>query len=445
MISKKYDVLIVGAATTGVYFGWLMAKKGYSVLIIDKEARNQVGQRLEVIHFDQKTFTELNVSPPTEEPELIRPWKGIWVSRLPLWLQRMYKILESDGVQFEFSCRFKELIYKNKRIIGAKFEKKNEVSEVDTRLVVDASGVACAVRSSLPEDYGIETWKYESHNRFFVILHYFKWLKPNEPHPTWGDVWPYHFVFIDPGYSREEPIVGIIGPESFKTTEVIWKEFLEQETFPPFEITKREFNSFPLTKQPYSLVADGFFCAGDSAALMNPLEARGIPETWKLCSHAAEVFNNALKKDKYLSQELLWDVNVEHFRNEGADLAYIYMITQAIFALSEKEINFLLKKLRGIVDPPDGSEDSGEIKLGAGKMIKIISKVLGAIFTGKLSLRALGRFIKKNRHASKIKKHYKKYPMAPKDFNKWVQKADELWKLREVVPRVYKTITVMYP
>jgi flavin-dependent dehydrogenase len=442
---RKYDILVVGAATTGIYFGWLMAKKGHSVLIIDKEAKAQVGQRLEVIHFDQETFKELNVPPPKESPELIRPWKGIWVSRLPLWLQRMYKILESDGVHFEFSCKFKELLYENKRIIGAKLEKKNELTEVKTRLVVDASGAACAVRSSLPEDYGIETWKYKSDNRFFVILHYFKWLKPEEPHPTWGDVWPYHFVFIDPGYSREEPIVGIIGPESFKTVEKIWEDFLEQEDFPPFKVTKREFNSFPLTKQPYSIVADGFFCAGDSAAIMNPLQARGIPETWRLCTDASVIIDNLLKGDKYLSQEHLWEINVNHFRTEGAQSAYVHMLTQAVFALKEKEINFLLKKLRHIVDPPGDSDEASDIKLTAGKMFKIIFKVLGALFIGKISLSTVGRFIKKSRHASKIKKHYKKYPDSPKEFENWVERAKELWNLREVVPREYNTISTIYP
>ena len=118
---KTCDVLIVGAATTGIYFGWLMAKKGHSVLVVDKEEREQVGQRLEVIHLDKETFEELDIPPPTEAPELIGSWKGIWVSRLPLFFQRMYKILEDDGVQFEFSCNFKELIFENGQVSSSAF------------------------------------------------------------------------------------------------------------------------------------------------------------------------------------------------------------------------------------------------------------------------------------------------------------------------------------
>ena len=149
-----------------------MAQKGHSVLVIEKDAREQVGQRLEVIHFHKKTMEDLNIPPPVDPPEFMFPYKGVIVSRLPLFLQRMYGVVEADGVEFEFSCEFKELIFENQRIIGAKVEKNDQKFEILARLVVDASGIASCVRTSLPEEYGIETWKYESHNRFFVILNY---------------------------------------------------------------------------------------------------------------------------------------------------------------------------------------------------------------------------------------------------------------------------------
>ena len=106
MSTRKCDILIIGAGTTGVYFGWLMARRGHAVIIIDKDRREDVGQRLEVIHFHQKTMADLEIPPPIEPPELLFPYKGVYVSRLPLFLQRMYGLVESAGVQFEFNiCR----------------------------------------------------------------------------------------------------------------------------------------------------------------------------------------------------------------------------------------------------------------------------------------------------------------------------------------------------
>ena len=443
---KNCDVLIVGAGTTGIYFGWLMAKRGHSVLIIEKDNQEQVGQRLEVIHFHTKTMEELNIPPPMDPPEFMFPYKSVIVSRLPNFLQRMYTIVETDGVEFEFSCKFKELLFENHRIIGAKVEKDNQNFVISARLVVDASGIACSVRSTLPEDYGVETWKFDSTNRFFVILHYIRWLNPDEPHPEWGDVKPYYYVFFDPGYTRDEAIMGIAGPESFEKAAMLVDELLERENYPPYELKKKEYGYFAYSRAPYSFVGDGFFCAGDSASTVHYVMARGIAETWRLCKNAEEVFDAALRQDEYITRELLWDANVRHFRNEGAEHAYLYMISSAIYSLSEKELDYLLEKLRPIVDHPEGAgETADDVILSWGTMFKVILKVLWGLLTRKVSLKGLRRVLSANGNGKKIKKHYQQYPENPEEFEDWVQTANEFWAKRKNATREFKSTTATYP
>ncbi len=441
-----YDVLIVGAGTTGIYFGWLMAKKGHSVLVIEKDLREHVGDRLEVIHFHQKTMKDLGIPPPKDSPEYIFPYKGVIVSRLPLFLQRMYGIVEVDGVEFEFSCEFKELLFENKKIIGVRVIKEGEEFEILARLIVDASGIACSVRSVLPQDYGVETWKFNSQNRFFVILHYIKWENPEEPHPEWGNVVPYYYVFFDPGYTKAEAIMGIAGPESFEKAELLVNDLLERENYPPFELKKKEYGYFAYSRLPYSLVGDGFFCAGDSAALTHPILARGIAETWRLCKKVEDIFDAALRQGGYITQKLIWEANIRHFRNEGAEHAYLYMISSAIYSLKEKELDYLLEKLRPMFDPPEGEgEEDEEVKLSVGTVFKVILKVFWGILTRKVSRKGLFRFIKVNGYAKRIRKHYQKYPENPEDFGDWVSKAEELWQKREHATRHFKTTTAIYP
>jgi hypothetical protein len=48
---------------------------------------------------------------------------------------------------------------------------------------------------------------------------------------------------------------------------------------------------------------------------------------------------------------MLWEVNVRHYRGEGADFAFLYMITAAIYHFSESELDFLVDKLRDLLDP----------------------------------------------------------------------------------------------
>ena len=432
---SKCDVLIVGAGTSGVYLGWLMAKKGHSVLIIDKDAREKVDERLEIIHFVPRVMEELGIPFPKEEPEYLFMHRDIAVSRLPLFLQRMYKIMESDGAKFEFLCVFQELIYENGRIIGAKVKKGEGEHEVKARLVVDASGIACAVRSTLPDDYGVDNWNYDSTRMFYVILYYIRWEKPDEPHPKVGDIIPSYFQFFDPGYGGDQCIMGIAVPNSFKKANKYMNEIIEKYNYPPFELIKKEYNYFPLSYPPYSLVGDGFFCIGDSASIINPLAARGIVETWQLIKNTEDLFDAVLKKDDYLTQEALWEVNVKHFRDEGAELAYVMMLASFVYYLPEEELNFLFEYLRPIIEPelddPDTTHPE-EFKLSIGMIIKVVFKVLGALLRRKVSLKSLRKTLKVNKQANIIKKHYKKFPENPKDFEEWVSKADELWSVRKL-------------
>ena len=42
---RVFDIVIIGAATTGAYFGRLMAEKGFSTLVIDSLAEKDIGAR----------------------------------------------------------------------------------------------------------------------------------------------------------------------------------------------------------------------------------------------------------------------------------------------------------------------------------------------------------------------------------------------------------------
>ena len=130
---ENYDIVIVGAGTAGTYLGWLMAKKGFSVIIIEKDKREEVGKRLDVIHFETDRINKAGIPPPKAGyPELVGVFEEDTVNapdfktkkkiralqtiiRLSFFLQRMYNVVESDGGKFEFNkflndCRVKQLI-----------------------------------------------------------------------------------------------------------------------------------------------------------------------------------------------------------------------------------------------------------------------------------------------------------------------------------------------
>ncbi|MCP4755080.1 MAG: FAD-binding protein [Proteobacteria bacterium] len=175
-MAEHCDILIIGAGTAGVYFGWKMAEKGYSVVVVERHERQNVGKRLDVFHIDSDKFAEFGVpvpkdgdpdfcgileqgssySPEGKHPKVVAfPFH---VLRLPLFLQRMFKMAEAAGVRFEFSTLFSELIFEEGKIAGAVVKQGDDAKEYRAKLVVDASGIKAVVRTTLPPEFGVENF-----------------------------------------------------------------------------------------------------------------------------------------------------------------------------------------------------------------------------------------------------------------------------------------------
>ncbi len=446
-MNEQTEILIVGAGTAGVYFGWLMAKLGYSVIIIEKDTRENVGKRLDIFHFDSIRFEQFGIPPPEEgSPELIaihdigfahapngmnrKTLKyGFHVMRLTPFLHRLFKLTESEGVEFKFSCKFVELIYENQQIKGLKADQNGKEIEIRSKLVVDASGIASVVRTTLPTNYGVGNFKLAPDDVLYVILSYIKWLKPEEPHPRGLNLWPLHKVFCNPSYTEEGAILGVGQPESYDNAEKRLKDFFDITEFPPFEIEKIERGITPYRRPPYSVVGDGFLCIGDTACITKPFSGEGISATWTLCKLASEVVDSALQTENYLSKELLWDVNVQYFRDQGAKFAELFAQLPGAANTTVKEMDYLFKQniIFNDEDLLDVNRDF-EVKLSTGKTLKIVFKMLWGLLTRKFSRKNLFRLLGSLSTAGKIRKHYEAFPIDAAQFASWVQDAEELWR-----------------
>ncbi|TFG01640.1 MAG: NAD(P)/FAD-dependent oxidoreductase [Promethearchaeota archaeon] len=462
---ENHDVIVVGAGTAGTYMAWLLAKKGISVLVLEKDNREKVGKRLDVIHFESDRIKKAGIPPPKEGyPELVGVFEEDTVNgpdfktkkkiralqtviRLSYFLQRMYEVAENDGVKFEFQCEFHELILENKRIIGLKAIKEGKEREYRSRLVIDASGTGASIRTQLPPDYKIETFKLGPNDVMYVLLQYIKWSKPNEPHPEHLNGFIYYLAWLGPCHIENGVIIGIGQPGSYENVEKVRKDFLAKANFPPYEVVKSERGFTPYRRPPYSLVGDGFLCIGDAAAITYPFSGHGVTATWMLCMIAAEVIEKALKQEGHLTRKKLWDINVKYYRDQGAKFAGLFMQLSGILNFTEKEWNYLIKSniiyrsRKGEIPEPNKEYQS---EMSTGDMLKIALSLLGAILRRKLSFKNVKKLLKANALADEIRNHYENYPENPDDFETWVDKANELWKQKKVVKKEYPSVTVEY-
>ncbi len=466
---KQSDILIVGAGTASSYLSWLMTKRGYSVTIIERDLKGKVGQRLEVIHFETDRLknsglplpkkgtpeligvhdTDTVVSPDYKSHIKVRALQSI--IRLPLFLERLHGILESEGVKIEYKCKFIELVYQNKKIVGLVAEKNGEKVEFRSRLIVDASGTVAAVRTSLPPEYGVETFKLGPNDVMHVLLQYIKWSKPDEPHPPILHGYIYYQAWLGPSGLKEGAILGIGQGGSYENAKKALEDLLKTANFPPYEILKSEQGITPYRRPPYSLVSDAFLCIGDAAAITYPFSGHGVTATWNLCKIAADVIEKALKQDDYISRDLLWEINVNYFKDQGAKFAALFTQLSGILNFSEKEWNYILKKELIYKTGDDEDEDDipepnkeFEEEMTIGEVLKFISSMLLGIIKRKLSLKHVLRLISSNGLAGKIRKHYENFPENPNDFDSWTEKTKELWNKKKVALKKYPSVTIEY-
>jgi digeranylgeranylglycerophospholipid reductase len=189
-MTEQYDVIVVGAGTAGTYISWLLAKQGNTVLLIDKDEREKVGKRLDVIHFETDRVEKAGIPPfKVGEPDCIEIRDTSIVTtpdfattfniralqtivRLTPFLNRMYNVLERDGVTLEFSTTFKKAIFDKGRIMGISIEKQGQIREHISKIIIDASGKETVIRTSLPADYGMETFTLGPDDVMYVLLQY---------------------------------------------------------------------------------------------------------------------------------------------------------------------------------------------------------------------------------------------------------------------------------
>jgi len=166
-----------------------------------------------------------------------------------------------------------------------------------------------------------------------------------------------------------------------------------------------------------------------------------------LCMIAADILEDSLHKEGYISREKLWNINVRYYRDQGAKFAGLFMQLSGILNFTEKEWNYLVKSniiyrsRKGEIPEPNKEY---EADMSFGEILKIALGLLAGVIKRKLSFKNVRKLLKANGLAGKIKKHYENYPDNPADFDDWVKKADELWKLKKVVRKNYPSVTIEY-
>lgn len=450
-MNKEIDILIVGAGPVGIYLGWQIAMKGHSVLIIEKDSKENVGSKMDQFHLESFVFNKYKIPPPKDgTDEYISNFRytsyygpdgkyqqimdyPITVLRFQFFIKRLIKLAKNEGVKFAFSSEYKEPIINETCVEGIKFEKEGQVQEFHSKLVVDATGSRAVVRRSLPESIGVENFKIEEEDKMYVIQRVIRWKNPEEPHPGIGKYrksisYLYYKTWIAPHFSPNTNIFGGGQPGGFDNQEKATNLFLNDVEFPPYEIIEIHKATTAYRRSPFSIVGDGFLCIGDSACMSKAFSGEAIESSWNVALIATEIIDDLLKKGLDLSRENMWEINVHFFRDRGAKLAALLSQIPSAANLSKKEVSYLFK--HSIIFSGDDFKsmwENLELNFGLGRFLKIIAFFLVGLIFRKFSWNAISKMLKYMKISANIRTHYEEYPRNISKFDEWVETALRLW------------------
>ena len=382
----RYDVVIIGAGSTGAYLAKHLALRGHSVLVIEKLPKTKVGTKYDIFHIEAREFERLGIPRPVRgdaawafefeknynaDPLTLYP--KCQINHIVGLHMHEYTLLlnaeaEAAGAKILYSCEFEDFLYDEQgKICGVTAKYRGREKQIEARLTADCSGMAAVGRTRLPADYGVENAPLTDEDMFYVILRY--------------------VTLADP------------------------KDYLEGSTF--------------YTRSPYAMVADGFFVSGDAGSLTKSVNGEGVTSSMVHVQLSVNTLDRALKLNK-TTRDYMWEINKKYNASQGAEFAMLRaLLVGVVNAAGFDEFQYAFES--GII-----SDELLNAMNGAPVPAKTILTALKGFVCGVANkrlrvstLKAAGRALK---NAVEISSLYKKFPSAPAGYAAWAAKADAVYE-----------------
>ncbi|MHA1654174.1 MAG: geranylgeranyl reductase family protein [Candidatus Thorarchaeota archaeon] len=453
-----YDVVIAGAGSAGSITAYTLAKRGHSVLLVDRKSRDMIGFKTcgdalgahhlrtladliqlpsvprDVIEYD---VNGIDLIAPDMEHRLrmAGPTTNGYSFNRHKFGQWLVGLAEQAGAEVMASTRVKGLVLEGGKVAGVKIRSEDSDADrvVRAHIIVDATGATGMLRRQLPEGTPVErtiekidqmvAWRdvYETPEYTFEtpdILEIY-W---NQEKTLGGYTW----VFPQ-GPHRVNVGLGYMMLPGHKTPKEVFDDFVRSTwDFMKTDLVTLDSSGgiAPVRRPIDTMVDDNFMLVGDAACQVNPVHGGGIGSSMLGGAHAGIVASEALERGD-MSIESLWDYNPRYMQSYGIKQASLDIFRWFLLNVTNEDINFAFKK--EIIKGSDLLAVSMTGKMDIGKGEKFRRLVAGV---GKIPL--MMRINKVAKLMEEIKAVYADYPASPKGLPAW---RERLWPIYEEAKR----------
>ena len=440
---KSYDLIVIGAGTSGAYLAQRMARRGHRVLVLEQASKETVGTKYDIFHIEQREFSRLeiprpkggdaawafefeknyNADPLTKFPKCqMNPMVGLHMHAYTLLLD---ELAQHAGAEIRYGARFTDFLFDDGgKICGVKATENGEDTAYSARIVADCSGMAAAGRTKLPADYGVETAKLTDEDMFYVVLRYVTLNDPKD-YLDGSTFWAYYKSWIAPCADPHGAIIGIGACHSFDYAEQVFAEMEQTVPLPDYTLDHIERGRTPYTRSPYSMVGDNFLVSGDAGNLTKSVNGEGVTSSMVQLQIATEVLDRALKLGD-TSRRALWDINRKYNRTQGAEFAMLRaLLVGVVNAANFDEFQYAFES--GIISDELLNAMNGA-PLPAARVFDAIKGFAGGVAKKRIRTSTVKAAFAALKNAVAISDHYKHFPETPEGFEQWCAKADALYQ-----------------
>ena len=443
---EKFDVLVVGAGTAGCLAAKTAAEKGLKVCVIDSKKKENIGAKICGDALGEHHLKTLGLEKPKGD-ELEKKIEGVqifspdlntvftiedkdfvgYILNRRLFGQWLLKKAIDKGALLMESTQFLEPVFDGGFVVGGKVKSAGKTIQLMSKVVVDASGFAGAVRQKLPNEMGIEN-KIENED-VEACYREIRQLKQEDENTKYCEIYlnsevtPGGYTWIFPKRGAKVNVgLGICMRGKFPNPKKqLYKHILSKPQFEGSLLLSGGAWWDPTRRPLDNMVGNGVILTGDAASLVNPIHGGGIGPSMLSGFFAGKKIAEALENGEP-TQSSLWGYNRMYMDSYGKKQASLDIFRMFLISSNDEDLNYGMNyKL---------VTENDVLKASMGDEFHLnVTEAATRVFRGRKRLGFLRKLKTTIDMMRQVRVHYDGYPNAPEDFEAWRLKTVELIEL----------------